>query len=116
MMPFRCRSKVQFYLQVADYTESIPPVLPASRKATSAAQRGPAARPLREYGEQYLHHYWEPDEAQPHLLERGWSKQSGSLACAVSYRSARLRGAQQSGGQRFDRDATAFCREGQQAG
>ena len=92
-------------------------VLPASRKAASAAQRGPAARPLREYGEQYLHHYWEPDEAQPHLLERGWSKQSGSLTCAASYRqtpacSAQLGGAQQSGGQRFDRDAAAFCREG----
>lgn len=42
-------------------------------------------------------------------------------ACAASYRqtpacSARLGGAQQSGGQRFDRDAVAFCREGQQAG
>ena len=86
-------------------------------EAASIAQRGPAARPLREYGEQYLHHYWEPDEAQPHLPERGWSKQSGSLTCAASYRqtparSARLGGAQQSGGQRFDRDAAAFCREG----
>ena len=29
-----------------------PTVLPASRKAASAAQRGPAARPLRKHGEQ----------------------------------------------------------------
>ena len=65
--------------------------------------------------------YREPDEAQPYLLERGWSKQSGSSACAASYRqtpacSERLGGAQKSGGQRFDRDAAAFCREVQQAG
>lgn len=84
-------------------------------------QRAGRQPPLREHGEQYLYHYWEPDEAQPHLLECGWSKQSDSSACAASYRqtpacSARLGGAQKTGGQRFDRDAAALCREGQQAG
>ena len=67
-----------------------------------------------------LHHYWEPDEAQPHLLERGWSKQPGSSACAAPYRptpacSARLGGSQRARGQRFKRDAAAFCGEGRQA-
>ena len=57
-------------------------------EAASIAQRGPAARPLLGVWREISSPLWEPDEAQPHLLVRDWSKQSGSLACAASYRQA----------------------------
>ena len=36
--------------------------------------------------DQYLHHYWEPDEAQPNLLERGRGQQPCGPACPALYR------------------------------
>ena len=61
-------------------------ILPTEWKKTPAAQRGPAARPVWEHGEQHLYHYWEPDEAQPHLLERGRGQQPCGFARLAPHR------------------------------